>query len=336
MNPVLSAVAAAGDAFVSPWWLPGGHLQTLWRRFGPAPALEHVRQRVELHDGDFLDLDWARDAGRGKSVSDSIALILHGLGGCSRSPYVLSLQRLLADHSLSSVAMNFRGCSGEHNRLARAYHSGVSEDLEAVYQHLSQQYPDRRFVCIGSSLGANVLLKWLSENPGREQLGAAVAVSTPFDLAACSLAVQQGLSRVYGHYFVQRLRASLLDKKRHLSAQNSHREAEILEALGPLDDIRTLWEFDDRVTAPLHGFASAGSYYARCSSGPLLGKISTPTLLVQSLNDPMIPASTLPDTRALPDNIVLQLTDSGGHVGFTHRAQRNWLERRILALMQAD
>lgn len=336
MNPAPSARQDEKTAFASPWWLPGGHLQTLWRRFGPAPPLEHLRERVELHDGDFIDLDWAREAGRGADASDSIALILHGLGGCSRSPYVLALQSLLAEHGLSSVAMNFRGCSGEHNRLARAYHSGVSEDLEEVFQHLRQQYPDRRFVCIGSSLGANVLLKWLSENPGREQPAAAVAVSTPFDLAACSLAVQRGLSRVYGRYFVNRLRASLLDKERQFLAEKRHREAGVLAALGPLSDIRTLWQFDDRVTAPLHGFASASSYYARCSSGPLLGRISARTLLVQSLNDPMIPASALPDARALPANIELELTDSGGHVGFTHRAQRLWLERRILALMQAD
>lgn len=317
------------------WWLPGGHGQTLWRKFSPAPDLRHRRQRIELSDGDFIDLDWALEAGWGAHASDTIAFILHGLAGCSRSPYVLSMQHLLMSHGISSVAMNFRGCSGEINRLARAYHSGVSDDLEEVFARLSGELPDRQFVLIGSSLGANVLLKWLGEQGEHRQVAGAVAVSTPFDLAACSRAMLRGMSRLYGGYFTRRLVADFQLKQRHFEQLELVEQARVLAALGDIQRVRTIWEFDDVVTAPLHGFRDAEDYYRQCSSARYLAAIATPTLLIQSNNDPLIPGAVNPDPASLPDNVQLLKTRGGGHVGFIAGAGNRWLENRILRFIKA-
>ena len=151
-----------GSEFIPSWWLPGGHSQTLWRKFSPAEKVVHSRQRIELDDGDYIDLDWTTLDPQ-KSKDNSIVFFLHGLCGCSRSSYILAMQSLLNAQGISSVAMNFRGCSGEMNRLARAYHSGVSEDLNEVFSRLAVEYPQHNFVFVGYSLGANVLLKWLGE-----------------------------------------------------------------------------------------------------------------------------------------------------------------------------
>lgn len=322
--------AAAG--FRSPWWLPDAHSQTLWRRFTPSRPLPRQRQRVELPDGDFLDLDrLAPEAGQ-EDASPVLVLVLHGLCGSSQSPYVLALQRCLQAAGLASVAMNFRGCSGEQNRLARAYHSGCTEDLEAVFVALREQGENRPVVGVGYSLGANVLLKWLAEIGERDGVLGGVAVSTPFALAHCSAALSKGFSRLYGHYFRRLLITQVEHKRESFRRQGGMpQELERLEALGDLRRLRTLWDFDDQVTAPLHGFSSAQDYYERCSSGPELAQIRCPVTLIQSANDPIIPRGSLPQGDSLPPGIRLQLTASGGHVGFTSADQPDWLERQVLA-----
>ncbi len=335
----LSGQSAAPDSqpqpFTSAWWLPGGHAQTLYRKFSAAPDLQQSRQRIELADGDFIDLDWSAEAGVEQDASSTVVFILHGLCGCSRSPYILSLQHELARQRVSSVAMNFRGCSGEINRLARAYHSGVSADLDEVMQQLSLSVPNRRWVFVGNSLGANVLLKWLGErgaealNGGGEVAGA-VAVSTPFDLAACSRAMLRGLSRLYGRYFVRKLVLDVMTKQHYFQRTQNDEQAQVLRALGDPETVRNIWDFDDRFTAPLHGFASAEDYYSRCSSKQFLSAIKARTLLIQSANDPLIPAAALPDPGMLPANVELALSDTGGHVGFIAGRRQNWLEKRII------
>ena len=323
------------DDFRPAWWLPGGHSQTLYRKFSPATCIEQVRQRIELADGDFIDLDWAREVGYGDNVSETIVFILHGLCGCSGSSYVLSLQRLLADNDISSVAMNFRGCSGEVNRKAQAYHSGISEDVDEVFTSLVEMYPDTRFVFVGYSLGANVLLKWLGEIGSNPNIRKAVAVSTPFSLTYCSRAMLMGVSKMYGKYFVRRLLGDFRDKQQHFEQAGDQQQSSQIADLGELDSITSIWEFDDRVTAPLHGFKDAEDYYNRCSSINFIGAIQTDTLLIQSRNDPLIPPTALPDKAHLPANVDLQLSDKGGHVGFISGRRDNWLERRILRFLQA-
>ena len=332
-------------AFRSPWWLPGGHAQTLYRKFSHAPALTQIRERVELDDGDFIDVDWSAETGYQEQASGIIVFILHGLCGCSRSPYILSLQKELAAHEISSVAMNFRGCSGEMNRLAKAYHSGISEDVEEVVEKLARRWPGREFVFVGNSLGANVTLKWLGQRRdlslGDAELATgsikgAIAVSTPFDLAECSRAMLKGLSRLYGRYFVNRLVIDMVAKLQHFQTTDRAEQTEILHALGDPRSVGNIWDFDDRFTAPLHGFANAADYYTRSSSGQYLANIKAETLLIQSANDPLIPPTALPDRATLPSNVQLELTTTGGHVGFITGRRSNWLENRIVRFIKAE
>jgi len=320
--------------FSSPWWLPDGHTQTLWRRFVPGNNIRQRRQRVELADGDFVDVDWV-DGSADKDLP--VVFLLHGLCGCSGSPYIQSLQRLLQQEGYTSLAMNFRGCSGEINRLARAYHSGCSDDVEEVWQAVRRVTGERPFVFAGFSLGGNVLLHWLARlAPSHPVLGG-IAVSTPFALASCSEALNTGISALYGSYFRRRLVRDVQAKRAYFRLKGWKSEEETLAALGDLSQLQTLWDFDDQVTAPLHGFADAPDYYARCSSGALLSDIRVPVLLIQSRNDPIIPAYSLPDPAALPQRMRLLLTDAGGHVGFTSTTDPLWLERRILeAIRQLD
>ncbi len=345
---------ATVSVFKAPWWLPEGHSQTLWRKFAPAPRSDlqpRQRQRIELADGDFIDLDWAagvfnelrvvnelrvRSAEEDpqRSAELPIVLILHGLCGCSSSPYVLTLQQLLSQRNYQSAAMNLRSCSGEPNRLARAYHSGNSDDLEEVFSSLRRDFPDRTFVVIGFSLGANVMLKWLGEHPRPELVVGAVAVSTPFSLALCSSTMNAGLSRIYGRYFLQGLVGSVRTKQQLFLQQGNTAELEKLNALGGLDKLATLWEFDDRVTAPLHGFSSAQDYYQRSSSQNFLGAIESDTLLIHSINDPIIPPQAIPDARSLPEQIRLEVMSAGGHVGFAAAGQPGWLEQRIVRYIE--
>lgn len=324
---------AMDNEFKPAWWLPGGHSQTLWRKIAAAKIVEHRRQRIELDDSDYIDLDWTSIDPR-ESKDDTIVFFLHGLCGCSKSSYILAMQSLLNEQGIASVAMNFRGCSGEMNRLARAYHSGVSEDLDEVFRKLLIEYPAHRFVFVGYSLGANVLLKWLGETGAHGSAHRAVAVSTPFALEYCSQAMLRGASRVYGQYFVRRLVKDFRMKQQHLGEFNPE-QAQIIAALGDTAAIASIWEFDDKITAPLHGFEGAVDYYRRCSSLGFLKGIEADTLLIQSRNDPMIPLQSIPKPEELPASVQLQLTDKGGHVGFVSSSPGNWLEQRILNFMQA-
>ncbi len=328
-DPLKVAVPGDGPSPSSPWWLPGAHAQTLWRKLVRPPALERRRERVELEDGDFIDLDHCRADAAGADERP-LVLILHGLCGCSRSPYVLSLQALLQRMGLHSVAMNLRGCSGEPNRLARAYHSGCSEDLEAVAAHLLAARPRRRLALVGHSLGANLLIKWLAESALVSRVTTAVAVSSPFDLASCCRQmVHGGLSRFYGSYFLGCLRAEVARKKRHFEAVGRHEELARLEALGSLETVTDLWQFDDRVTAPLHGFVDARDYYRRCSSARFLPWVTVPTLIIQARNDPVVPFACVPPTSEAADCVEWAVSNRGGHVGFAARGCLHWLEHRI-------
>ena len=326
------------SAFQSARWLPEGHSQTLWRKFAGAEPVQQRRERVELNDGDFIDLDWS---GSESAVTDAgvpIVLIIHGLCGCSESSYVLALQKELLHNNISSVVMNLRGCSGEVNRKAQAYHSGVSDDLAQVFQHLTENYPQREFVTIGYSLGANVMLKWLGEVGARNEERApirAVAVSTPFTLALCSEAMLAGFSRLYGRYFTRRLLAEFQRKKQTFLRRGEQEELAILDALDDTESIASIWEFDDRITAPLHGFKSASDYYQQCSSINFLSDIKTETLLLQSHDDPMIPPAALPSADEISTAVHLELSQRGGHVGFVAGLGKQWLEQRILGFIVA-
>lgn len=320
--------------FKPAWWLPEGHSQTLWRKFTADAVIAHRRERIILADGDFIDLDW-HDTAQGARTnapkkSEKIAVLIHGLCGCSSSPYIVALQNQLARKNIASAAVNLRGCSGEENNLARAYHSGVSEDLNEIFLHLESNYPNAEFMFVGYSLGANVLLKWLGETEKQERVTKAVAVSTPFHLDKCSQAMLSGISRFYGSYFVNRLRENFNTKLSSFEGRGLRDEHRKLKQLGDLSGIKSIWEFDDRVTAPLHGFGNAETYYRECSSAQFLKNIRTDTLLIQSKNDPLIPEGALPASGDLSATVQFELTQKGGHVGFVSSGKENWLEQRIM------
>ncbi|MEQ8315728.1 MAG: alpha/beta fold hydrolase [Gammaproteobacteria bacterium] len=318
--------------FKPAFWLPDGHSQTLWRKFAGAKPVAHRRQRLDLSDGDFIDLDWAEPEPGDQTNEEIMVLIVHGLCGCSGSSYVLALQQELMKRGMTSVAMNLRGCSGEINRKARTYHSGVSDDLAEVYGKLTEKYPNKCIGVVGYSLGANILLKWLGEGGKHDDSSgeiSAVAVSTPFTLAECSRAMLSGGPRIYGRYFTRRLLESFLTKKQQFQQHGNQEELDKLRQLEGIETISNIWEFDDRVTAPLHGFADAQDYYQQCSSINYLSDIRANTLLIQSANDPMIPLSALPDPDELPATVTLELSRKGGHVGFIAGLRKTWLEPRI-------
>lgn len=322
--------------FRAPWWLPGGHLQTIWRKLVSAPQLLRHRKRIELADGDFIDVDFAHAADASEqSTLKPLVFLLHGLAGCSGSPYILAMQTLLQKSGYDSVAMNLRGCSGEFNRLAQAYHSGCSPDVEEVVTSLLAALAEnRQLVVIGYSLGANVLVKWLSETPHHGRVAAAVSVSNPFELALCCGRMNSGAAYWYGRYFLNRLRRDLKTKEAAFKSYGRDDQVKIIRQLGPLDGLRTLWDFDDAVTAPLHGFNGARDYYDRCSSRQFLPAVTVPTLLIHGHNDPIIPPQALPLVSELPLHIRREVLAAGGHVGFAADGQPHWLEHRILDFIE--
>lgn len=316
--------------FQAAWWLGNPHLQTLF----PAllrrpPALVRIRERLELPDGDFVDLDWYGEHAL------PLVILLHGLTGSSASPYILGLQQALLRQGFASVAMNFRGCSGEPNRLARCYHSDDSEDLDHLYHQLRRRYPTRPLSVVGFSLGGNVLLKWLGETTQPLQLFAAAAVSVPLVLSECASRLDRGFSRLYRNHLLAELKDYVANKLAYLQQQGFEVEAEKLRRLGDLSSIRSFWEYDDRVVAPLHGYADVHDYYRRASSRPYLPYIRVPTLVIQAADDPFMTAAVLPAADELSPSTRLLLLPKGGHVGFIdqHRRpqSRYWLDHCIPA-----
>jgi len=309
--------------------LSNPHLQTLWGPFiRRQPELIRTRERLWLGDGDFLDLDW-----HGPHTAHApLVVVLHGLTGSSQSPYVIGLQRALATLGWASVAVNWRGCSGEPNRLARSYHSGISDDLAQVVDHLRRIRPLAPLYAVGYSLGGNVLLKYLGERGSGSALRAAVAVSVPFRLDQCADRIALGFSRMYQAHFMRELSAHLAAKHDYLRKQGQADGLAALERLGPLGRLRTFWDFDGKVTAPLNGFDSAQDYYRRASSRYYLGQIETPTLIIQARDDPFVFAHSLPTAEELAPGTSFELHARGGHVGFVEgsvRRPRYYLERRI-------
>ncbi|MCB1773731.1 MAG: hydrolase [Gammaproteobacteria bacterium] len=307
------------SAFRPAWWLPGAHLQTLWPALARRPTeLVTHRERLELDDGDFLDLVWSGPP------RAPVVLFLHGLEGGLRSHYATSTMRRLAAAGLRTCLLLFRNCGDEPNRLPISYHSGKTDDPQRVVEHIVATTGGPPLGAVGVSLGGNVLLKWLGELGDRSPLQRAMAISVPFRLDDCARRLERGFSRVYQHHLVSRLQRSYLRK----FGQGS----------GPLDmdvrDLRTFRQFDDRVTAALHGFAGVDDYYARCSSRPFIASIRVPTLILQARNDPFMTADTPPSPAELPDKVWLEMPADGGHVGFIGgrnplRAQY-YLEQRIV------
>ena len=308
------------------------HVQTLWGPLWRTKTLiDHQRERLWLDDGDFLDLDWHGTP----SAYAPLVLLLHGLTGSSASHYIVGQQRALAAQGWVSIALNWRGCSGEPNLLARSYHSGASEDLAAAVAHLRTRYPLAPLYAVGYSLGGNVLLKYLGETGAVSELQGAVAVSVPFRLDQCADRIGLGFSRVYQAHFMREMVAYVKNKQRQFEHDAKQEGLATLAELGTLKSLgkmRTFWEFDDRVTAPLNGYLNVDDYYRRASSRYFLGAIQTPTLIIQSQDDPFVFTHSIPEACELAPDTELELHAKGGHVGFIEgslRTPQYYLERRI-------
>lgn len=296
-------------------WLPDGHSQTLWAaRCRRVPPVAPRWERVELPDGDFVDLAHVGTPG-GVTV-----LVLHGLEGDWRSPYASAMLAAIEARGWHGVVMHFRGCSGEPNRLARSYHSGDTGDLAFVAALLARH--SGTLCAVGYSLGGNVLLKYLGETGAAAPFAAAAAVSVPFDLAVAADTLDRGFARLYQYLLVRSLHARTRARFARVPAPID---------LGDLARWTDFRSFDDRVTAPLHGFVDAADYYRRSSSRGYLQGIMTPTLIVHAQDDPFLDPCGIPGARELASSVRLELVRRGGHVGFI--GVRPWLEPRLLGFL---
>ena len=304
--------------FKPAWWLRSPHLQTLWPVFFKKHhKLDLVTEQVELNDGDFIDLCWS------KKSSDKIVLVLHGLEGSIHSHYANGIMYQLERSGYKPVFMYFRGCSGRVNRLAKAYHSGETGDLSFIVEHIKNKTGHYPYAVVGFSLGANVLLKWLGETGQSNPVTKAIAISVPFKLHDAARRLEFGLSKIYREYLLRSLRNTYTKKFRKITPPLSV----------DVNNLKSFWEYDDKVTAPLHGFDGAQDYYDRSSSRQFLKDIKTPTRIIHSFDDPFMFDTTMPDEEELNDCIDLLATRYGGHVGFVSGANPfttySWCELKI-------
>lgn len=314
------------SSYRAPTWLPGGHLQTIHPALFRRVARVTTRaERLELPDGDFLNLEWA-DQGRSR-----LAILSHGLEADAGTAYMQGMAAALVRRGWDVLAWNFRGCGKEPNRLLRMYHSGATEDLHAVVRHAVETHPAESIDLIGFSLGGNLTLKYLGESSTDlpRRLHRAVVFSVPCDLACSSRQLSLPSNRLYMERFLRAMRAKVRVKNRMFPGH--------LDLTG-LDRIRTFQEFDDRFTAPIHGFRDAADYWERNSSRQFLPRIAVPTLLVNAVNDPFLGPGCYPREEAETSACFhFESPETGGHVGFPGGGDNGgyWSETRAAEFLDA-
>ena len=315
----------AHSSYVPPRLLANGHCQTvLASLFRKVSGVTYQRERITTPDGDFLDLDWACHGAR------RIAVIAHGLEGDSQRGYARGMVRALSNNGWDAVVWNARGCSGEINRSLRFTHSGATEDLQAALSHLTATRDYDEIALMGFSLGGNITLKYLGDQGQAldPRIQTAVAFSVPCDLRSGALELAKGGNRIYMQSFLRSLRQKI--------------RARMKTAPGEINDddyenLRTFQDFDDRYTAPIHGFADAEDYWRKCSCRPVLNQISIPTLLVNARNDPFLGEDCYPVKEAETNpHLLLEMPSSGGHVGFMNLGSGGeyWSETRALSFLE--
>lgn len=307
--------------YIAPSWLPGGQIQTIWpalfsrRTHGAAPA--YRRERWSTPDGDFIDVDFLADSNSSRNAAASrtpLLVVFHGLEGSSRSHYCEAFAEVARERGWACALPHFRGCSGELNHAPRAYHSGDHQEIAWILARLSAQHPGP-LVAVGVSLGGNALLRWAAEvgSDAATLVSAVAAVCSPLDLAAGGHAIGQGFNRqIYTRMFLRTMVPKALRKLEQHPGLFDRRA--LLAA-------KDLYAFDNVFTAPLHGFSSTEDYWRRASAKPLLHQIRVPALVVNALNDPFVPAASLPQPGSVGPCVTLWQPRHGGHVGF---AQGRW------------
>lgn len=318
--------------FSSPFWLPNGHLQTIYPAlFRKIRTIVYRRERILTPDEDFIDLDWScAPVTEGASTEKKKLVILsHGLEGDTTRQYILGMVRILNAEGYDCLAWNFRSCSGELNKTSRFYHSGATEDLDLVVRHaLSNGY--RIIHLVGFSLGGNLTLKYLGEkgNLIDPSVKKSIVFSVPMDLKACSLSIIKPENRVYQSRFLNTLKPKVGEKAIHFP-----QEIDVAD----FRYVNTLYDFDHIFTAPLHGFQSADHYYEMCSSMFFVKDIAVETLIVNAVNDPIVPYASLPIQAVEKlSQVTLEITSSGGHCGFRPSvvsSSHYWSELRALAFL---
>jgi hypothetical protein len=323
--------------FVPAWWCPGAHLQTVWARVARSRRLvAFEREVLTTEDDDDLALDHLA----GPPATPRV-LLLHGLEGSAYSLHTQGLAELVRRAGWRATVLNFRSCARDprcirrrlRNRRPRLYHAGDSADLDLVVRTLAARAPSTPLYAIGFSLGGNVLLRWLGEAGENSAIRAAAAISTPYDLAAASAFLARGVGRFYGARFLNRLRAKTMDLMSRFPRETAHLDAARIRSL------RTLSEFDEIVTAPLHGFPSAADYHARVSCVGWLSRVAVPTLCMNSTDDPFYPPAAVAQARAASSPAVtFEVTTQGGHAGFVAGPwpwrPRYWAEEQALSWLR--
>jgi len=294
--------------FRAAWWLKNTHLQTIWSsQYRKIIKPDTSHQRIELVDGDFIDLEWLEP--QNSTTNSPILLLLHGLEGSIDSTYIQGLLKVNETGPWKTVVMHFRGCGREANRLPRGYHSGETDDLHEVLKVIKLKHPLSKIMVAGFSLGGNVLLKYLGEKKDQLIIDYAAAISVPFLLDQASKRLDYGLSRLYRNRLLKELKSKFLrnfdgySEKLKLTKQD-------------LSELNTFYDFDDKVTAPLHDFSGADDYYQRCSSRQFLINIEIPTLILHAADDPFMSKEIIPPEQELSDSVTLEISARGGHVGF--------------------
>jgi len=322
--------ASSQPHFKAPWWLRNAHLQTIFAKYlSPKEQQQTEPEIFTLADGDHLQLNWSETL----TVDEQrpLVILLHGLAGDIHSHYIQGLMAALKQQGLPSVLMHFRGCNGAPNKLARAYHSGDTADLAAVINMLQLRLPHMPLCAVGFSLGANVLVKYCGEQGTYNPLQATVAVCPPLALAACAKRINQGSSKVYQGYLLKRLKKATLQKLA------SHPDFPLQLTPHQIHSMRSIEEFDEHYTAPMHGFLNANDYYQRASGMAFLKRISVPTLIIHAKDDPFLSDDVIPEAAALSPYIEYQLCQNGGHVGFVSGKHPFkpvfWLNQRIPAFL---
>lgn len=293
--------------------------------FRRIPPVVQTRERLELEDGDFLDLDWSYSF---LGTSKKVLVILHGLEGNAQRPYILGLARYFNKNGWDVAALNFRGCSGEINRLYKSYNAGATSDLDLVISHIISKNKYDSLALNGFSLGGNLLLKYLGEgNKLPAQLKAAVAISAPCDLHGSLKKLEEPSNRIYSGRFIKNLKEQLYLREKHFP-ENIQKQQ--------ISACKNLFSIDDLYTSKAHGFENALDYYQKSSASQFIPNISIPTLLINAKNDNFLSASSSPVTIAEKNpNFYLEMPNHGGHVGFLQNKKQTYTEERALEFIES-
>jgi len=312
------------SSYRSPWWLSGQHLQTIYpATWMPVPSIAYRRERWSTPDEDFIELDWVDGP-----TSQPLVILFHGLEGSSASHYAKRIMSAVQQQGWRGVVVHFRGCSGEPNLLPRSYHCGDSAEIDWILKRFRQNEHGEIYA-LGVSLGGNVLLKWLGEQQSQANrvIDKVVTISTSLDLPTTGKVLGQGFNRFYSQLFLKTL------QPKALALIKNHRLAFDTVGIMQADN---LWDYDNRFTAPLHGFKDADDYWQQSNCRPYLREITLPTLLINARNDPFLPEANLPKQNEVSDYVRFDFPAHGGHAGFANKNADDWLTKRLLCFLSTN